>query len=481
MANILSINISSTGLVTGYDNLNLNQNSSDNKLYLNTVGNYDWVEYYFTRPDGYVTPKSHMIKGNYNNETGLYEFYIDIDKRITSFTLFRDIEYLLVSFICYKVVNDIPVATAITNSKIAVNRVDNSEVTDQTYNGNDVQSIFIKLGELTNKLSMLDPESTGPVLDEILEKLSSVMSDVEQIKSNAEKNPYYTKAEIDAKISSVYKPQGSVNTYADLPTSEMSNSTIGYVYNVRDSGINYAWMPNGWDSLGGDIDLTNYYNKTEIDNTTNVLSNRIATNKNKLTSVEAELSSYKDNNDLKVSNIKNNLESNYYTKDEVYNRNEIDGKLSSALKYKGTVGTYSDLLSISNPSLGDMYNVSDTGINYAWNGAEWDALSPVIDVSDYYTKGEVNNRLDNLANKNEVYTRNQIDSKISNINVTTDNLTTRINNVSNNVNTLGNRVTSEVSNLNTAIEASNDDAKEYARGLVNESAGSVVYLKDWRD
>ena len=72
-------------------------------------------------------------------------------------------------------------------------------------------------------------------------------------------------------------------------------------------------------------------------------------------------------------------------------------------------------------------------------------------------------------------------SKISNINVTTDNLTTRINNVSNNVNTLGNRVTSEVSNLNTAIEASNDDAKEYARGLVNESAGSVVYLKDWRD
>ena len=328
---------------------------------------------------------------------------------------------------------------------------------------------------------MLDPESTGPVLDEITDKLSSLISDVEQLKLNAEKNPYYTKAEIDAKISSVYKPQGSVNTYTDLPTTEMNNSTIGYVYNVRDTGINYAWMPNGWDSLGGDIDLTNYYNKTEIDNTTNVLSNRIATNKNKLASVEAELSSYKDNNDLKVSNIKNNLESNYYTKDEIYNRNEIDGKLSSALKYKGSVGTYSDLLSISNPSLGDMYNVSDTGINYAWNGAEWDALSPVIDVSDYYTKGEVNNRLDNLANKNEVYTRNQIDSKISNINVTTDNLTTRINNVSNNVTTLGNRVTSEVSNLNTAIEASNDDAKEYARGLVNESAGSVVYLKDWRD
>ena len=68
----------------------------------------------------------------------------------------------------------------------------------------------------------------------------------------------YTKGEVDAKVSSVYKYKGSVENEAALP--EDSN-TIGDVYNVEDTGMNYAWDGTAWDKLGGDVDLTAYLTK----------------------------------------------------------------------------------------------------------------------------------------------------------------------------------------------------------------------------
>ena len=70
---------------------------------------------------------------------------------------------------------------------------------------------------------------------------------------------------------------------------------------------------------------------------------------------------------------------------DVYTKNEIDGKLSGAMHFKGTVATVSALPSTGNVQ-GDMYNVLSTGANYAWDGSAWDKLSENIDLSDYYTK-----------------------------------------------------------------------------------------------
>lgn len=58
----------------------------------------------------------------------------------------------------------------------------------------------------------------------------------------------YTKTEIDNKISAVYKYKGSVANYSSLPTADL---VIGDVYNVTDSGINYAWTGTIWDDIGG--------------------------------------------------------------------------------------------------------------------------------------------------------------------------------------------------------------------------------------
>ena len=48
-------------------------------------------------------------------------------------------------------------------------------------------------------------------------------------------------------------------------------------------------------------------------------------------------------------------------------------------KYKGSVPTSTDLPSIGN-IVGDIYNVEDTDMNYAWNGVSWDPLGGVADV-----------------------------------------------------------------------------------------------------
>lgn len=58
----------------------------------------------------------------------------------------------------------------------------------------------------------------------------------------------YTRTEIDNLVSSVYRYRGSVNSYNDLPPS---GQAVGDVYNVLDTGKNYAWNGTDWDDLGG--------------------------------------------------------------------------------------------------------------------------------------------------------------------------------------------------------------------------------------
>lgn len=63
----------------------------------------------------------------------------------------------------------------------------------------------------------------------------------------------------------------------------------------------------------------------------------------------------------------------------------VNNKLSSVFHYKGNKGSESELPTIGN-AIADVWNVTDTGANYAWNGSEWDKLSENIDLSGYATK-----------------------------------------------------------------------------------------------
>ena len=99
-----------------------------------------------------------------------------------------------------------------------------------------------------------------------------INKEVNNLTNYYKKDETYTKQEVDNKVSSVYKYKGSVATYADLPSSDL---TIGDVYNVEADGSNYAWNGSNWDKLGGEIDLSDYYTKSQTDTLLNAKQNTI--------------------------------------------------------------------------------------------------------------------------------------------------------------------------------------------------------------
>lgn len=101
---------------------------------------------------------------------------------------------------------------------------------------------------------------------EVVDNLTSDATD----KALSAKQGNVLMGEIDgvkAKLVNIYTYKGSKDTYAELP----SDAVAGDVWNVAEAheghpaGTNYAWTGTEWDALAGSIDLSNYYNKTEVD------------------------------------------------------------------------------------------------------------------------------------------------------------------------------------------------------------------------
>ena len=60
----------------------------------------------------------------------------------------------------------------------------------------------------------------------------------------------------------------------------------------------------------------------------------------------------------------------------------ISSALTTVMDYKGTVATVANLPATGNKN-GDVYHVTATDGEYAWNGTEWEELGSTIDLSGY--------------------------------------------------------------------------------------------------
>lgn len=67
---------------------------------------------------------------------------------------------------------------------------------------------------------------------------------------------------------------------------------------------------------------------------------------------------------------------------DVYSKEEVDAKVNAVYKFKGSVENLAALPTEGN-TLGDVYNLKDTGMNVAWDGSNWDYLGIDVDLSGY--------------------------------------------------------------------------------------------------
>lgn len=128
---------------------------------------------------------------------------------------------------------------------------------------NNITSINGEITIIKGNITSIEGDIT-----ELQESLGSAEDDITAVTNalDAHKADYNNPHKVTAAqlgLATVYKYKGSVETYADLPTSEQQ---IGDVYNVKqadpdhniEAGDNVAWDGTAWDILAGDTDLSGY-------------------------------------------------------------------------------------------------------------------------------------------------------------------------------------------------------------------------------
>lgn len=111
-------------------------------------------------------------------------------------------------------------------------------------------SVPTKVSDVTN-------DSGFQTASEVTSSISTALAN----SGNAYQTASDVSTAISAAVASVYKPKGSVATYQDLPAS---GNTPGDVWDVQDTGMNYAWTGTGWDPLGTYVDMSLYWAKSEL-------------------------------------------------------------------------------------------------------------------------------------------------------------------------------------------------------------------------
>lgn len=200
----------------------------------------------------------------------------------------------------------------------------------------------------------------------------------------------YTKTEVDAKVSSVYKYKGSVANEAALPQEDQ---VVGDVYNVEDTGMNVAWDGTKWDKLGSTVDLSAYM-------TTETANSTFAT----ITTVNGKAD--------KATTLEGYGITDAYTKTEADAAFMNSAEVESAITAKGYATT-----TAMNAALSSKANSADV---YTKTVADSTFLKEV--PAEYITETELSTELADYAEKattlagygiTDAYTKTEVDNKLS--------------------------------------------------------------------
>src|SRR5574344_482198 len=213
---------------------------------------------------------------------------------------------------------------------------------------------------------------TNAFTDANLTKLNGIeaLADVnviETVKLNGVALPVNSK-EVNIVIGTVFNLKGSVPTYSALPSSGQVN---GDTYQVIDTGLSYYWLDTDWQGMGGTIDLSNYYTKTEVyskSEADTALSNKV----DKAVGKQLSTEDYTSIEKTKLAGIEDGAQVNDY-KLKVSNTDVLQGSLSDKL-VAGTNVT----LTVLNPGANEQIQITSTGSGGGGDVASVNGVLPVL-------------------------------------------------------------------------------------------------------
>ena len=167
----------------------------------------------------------------------------------------------------------------------------------------------------------------------------------------------------------------------DAQRTNILFNPLNKFYFVLETQKLWLYRNGVWYEISGSVDLSNYYTKTEV----NELIPEVPTNLSDFIDDLGDNPTHTHNQYLtEHQNISGKADKSTtlsgYGITDAYTKTEVDSKLSAVYKFKGTVESIDSLPSSGN-TVGDVYNVEDTGANYAWTGTGWDKLSETVDLS----------------------------------------------------------------------------------------------------
>lgn len=242
-------------------------------------------------------------------------------------------------------------------------------------------------------------ESDQSVTDYIAAELEPVQSDISDLQTTT--NTQGTDiSNLQAKLTGI---STTVTDYVDAASDTLTTNLNTFIGIAEDSVSGLDSRVSGTENklTGIDTTVTDYI-ASQVGNSssdlgeridtlisdTSVLSSRVDTvETDKLSGVMLDGVLQTMNTETQVANL--DL-SNYATKNDI----------ASVQRYKGTVSSYSDLLAMTSPQLGDTYNVTNAGgtdskgipvkagDNVAYGDTGWDVLAGSTDLTAYLTKSE---------------------------------------------------------------------------------------------
>lgn len=135
--------------------------------------------------------------------------------------------------------------------------------------------VYVKENKTAYILKGFDPDGSNRVWETVATgKVVEIINSLESDKTDAALSAAQGKAlktlvdELKASVAAALDYKGTKDTYDALPSEGNKKGDVWNVvaaHGTTPAGTNYAWDGTQWDPLGGTVDLSGYYTKTQVD------------------------------------------------------------------------------------------------------------------------------------------------------------------------------------------------------------------------